>query len=86
MNGAGAVLIFVVPVIYYSLFGRDWDLAGGFVARSAGRTADAVGLTLAWIAAAVPFAMIAIVVHLAARLAGDTTRGDDEEDPNRETV
>lgn len=81
-----AVLIFVLPVLYYSLFGADWTISRGFVARSIGRTADAVGLSLAWIAAAVPFAMATIVVHLAARLAGDTAGLDEEPDPNRETV
>jgi len=85
---ATAVLIFALPVLYYSLFGTDWSLSGGFVARSAGRTADAVGVSLAWIAAAVPFAMATIVVHLAARLAGDRTGLEEEPgpDPNRETV
>lgn len=85
-----AVLIFVLPVLYYSLFGAGWSVSGGFVARSAGRTADAVGLSLAWIAAAVPFAMATIAIHLAARLAGDRAGLDvepgAEPDPNRETV
>lgn len=77
---AAAVLIFVLPVLYYSLFGADWSVSQGFIARSAGRTADAVGFSLAWIAAAVPFAMAVIVVHLMARLAGDKT-GLEEDGP-----
>jgi TRAP-type C4-dicarboxylate transport system permease small subunit len=83
---AGAVLIFALPVLYYSLFGAGWTISQGFVARSAGRTADAVGLSLAWIAAAVPFAMATIVVHLMARLAGDKTGLEDDTDTNRETA
>jgi TRAP-type C4-dicarboxylate transport system permease small subunit len=83
---AAAVLIFVLPVLYYSLFGPGWTIEHGFVARSAGRTADAVGMSLAWIAAAVPVAMATIVVHLAARLAGDPSGLEEEGDPNRETV
>ncbi len=86
LAAAAAVLIFVLPVLYYSLFGAGWDLSDGFIARSMGRTADAVGLSLAWIAAAVPFAMATIVIHLAARLAGDPSGLDQEPDPNRETV
>jgi TRAP-type C4-dicarboxylate transport system permease small subunit len=83
---SAAVLIFVLPVLYYSLFGAGWTISQGYVARSAGRTADAVGLSLAWIAAAVPFAMATIVVHLAARLAGDRAGLEDDNDPKRETA
>lgn len=85
LAAAAAVLIFVLPVLYYSLFGPGWTASQGFVARSVGRTADAVGVSLAWVAAAVPFAMATIVIHLAARLAGDDA-GLEKADPNEETV
>lgn len=66
-----AVVIFVLPVLYYSLFGADWDFSNGFLARQAGRTADTLGFTMVWIAVAVPFAMATIIFHLIARLVGD---------------
>lgn len=72
-----AVLVFVLPVLYYSVFGAGWEFDNGFLARQAGKTADTIGFTLVWIAAAVPFAMVVIVVHLLARLAGDRAATDD---------
>ncbi|MCY4239291.1 MAG: TRAP transporter small permease subunit [Rhodospirillaceae bacterium] len=73
---ASAVAVFVLPVLYFSFFGADWDFASGFVARQAGRTADTLGMSMVWVAAAVPFAMATIVVHLLARLAGDESGED----------
>jgi len=73
---AAAVAVFVLPVLYFSFFGAGWDFAFGFVARQAGRTADTLGVSMVWVAAAVPFAMATIVVHLLARLAGDKSGED----------
>lgn len=69
-----AVAVFVLPVLYYAIFGPGWTIERGFLARSAGRTADTLGFSLVWIAAAIPFAMATIVLHLAARIAGDRPR------------
>lgn len=68
---SAAVVVFVLPVLYYSLFGAGWEFSNGFLARQAGRTADTLGFTMVWIAIAVPFAMATIIIHLIARLVGD---------------
>jgi len=69
--GSAAVLIFLLPVLYYSLFGPDWSFARGFLARTMGRVAEAMGFSMVFVAVAVPFAIVVILVHLAARLAGE---------------
>ena len=66
---AGAVLIFLAPVLYFSLFGPGMNFARGFLARSAQRTADTLGFPMSYIAAAVPVMAIVVLVHLLARAA-----------------
>jgi TRAP-type C4-dicarboxylate transport system permease small subunit len=68
-----AVSIFMAPVLYYSLFGPNMNLARGFLGRSLGRTADTLGFPMIYVAAAVPVAAFVILVHLVARVAGDRT-------------
>ncbi len=70
LRGA-AVLIFLVPVLFYSLFGANLDPARGFLGRSAQRTADTLGFPMIYIALAVPVAALVILIHLAARGCGD---------------
>ncbi|MCP5367643.1 MAG: TRAP transporter small permease subunit [Hyphomicrobiales bacterium] len=67
----GAVLIFLVPVLYYSLFGPNMSLARGFLGRAAQRTADTLNFPMVYVALAVPIMALVILVHLAARAAGD---------------
>ncbi len=66
-----AVVIFLAPVLYYSLFGPNLNFARGFLARSAQRTADTMGFPMIYVAMAVPITAFVILVHLAARAAGD---------------
>lgn len=68
---AGAVVIFLAPVLYYSLFGPGMDPARGFLGRSVARTADTLGFPMVYVALAVPVAALVILVHLAARFSGD---------------
>ena len=67
-----ATIVFLGPIWFYSLFGPapGHDLARGFLARSAARSAEAMGVPMVWFAAAVPVAITVIFVHLAAQLAG----------------
>lgn len=67
-----AVITFMAPVLWYSLFGANLSMARGFLGRSAVRTADTLGFPMVWIALAVPVAAAVILIHLAARAAGDT--------------
>jgi len=67
------VVIFLAPVLYYSLFGPNMTPARGFLGRSLVRTADTLGFPMIFVAIAVPVCATVILVHLAARLAGDQT-------------
>jgi TRAP-type C4-dicarboxylate transport system permease small subunit len=64
-----ATVVFLGPIWFYSLFGPGFDLTRGYLARSAARTAEAIGLPMVWFSAAVPVAITIIFVHLAAQLA-----------------
>jgi TRAP-type transport system small permease protein len=71
---AGAVLIFVAPILYYSIFGADGDPMRGFLARNAARTSSGLGLNLAFVAAAIPVFCSVILIHTCARLIGGEAR------------
>lgn len=64
-----ATLLFLGPIWFYSLFGPNFDVTRGYLARSAVRTAEAIGLPMVWFSAAVPIAITVIFIHLAAQLA-----------------
>lgn len=66
---AAAVLIFVLPVLYYCLFGPGFDAGRGYLARAAGKTADTLGFPMVWVALAVPVGLLVIAVHAIAFLA-----------------
>jgi len=64
---AASVVLFVGPILYF--VGPGQDLARGFLARSASRSTEAIGLSMAWFTAALPVTFIAILIHVAAGLA-----------------
>ena len=66
---AASVVLFVAPILYFCLFGPGQDLARGFLARSASRNTEAIGLSMAWFTAALPVTFVAILIHVAAGLA-----------------
>jgi len=66
-----AVLIFVLPVVYFCFIGLRGGFAKGYLARQSGLTADTLGIPMVWISLAVPLSMIIILIHLFARWAGD---------------
>lgn len=70
---SAAVLIFVLPVVYFCFVGLRGGFSKGYIARQSGLTADTLGIPMSWISISVPLAMIIILLHLAARWAGDTT-------------
>lgn len=63
-------IIFVGPILYYSLFGAGMDPARSFIMRMSARTSPGLGINLAFIAAAIPTVCIVILIHLAARIVG----------------
>lgn len=68
---SAAVLIFVLPVLYFCFVGLRGGFAKGYLARQSGLTADTLGIPMVWISVAVPIAMAVILLHLTARWAGD---------------
>jgi TRAP-type C4-dicarboxylate transport system permease small subunit len=56
-----AAICFLGPILYHS---------DRFLMRHWHRTAEALGFSTVWVTIAVPFAIMAIFVHLAARAAG----------------
>jgi len=71
-----AVLIFILPVIYFCFVGLRGGFAKGYLARQSGLTADTLGIPMVWISVAVPLSMIIILIHLFARWAGDQVTED----------
>ncbi len=73
IRGTGVVL-FITPIIYYSLFGPGFNLARGYIARLAGRSAETMDLPMVAFGLAIPIAFSLVTLHLAAafamRLAG----------------
>ncbi|MDQ2095563.1 TRAP transporter small permease [Rhodalgimonas zhirmunskyi] len=74
---SAAVLIFILPVIYFCFIGLRGGFAKGYLARQSGLTADTLGIPMVWISVSVPLAMIIILLHLAARLAAPPTMDSD---------
>lgn len=68
IRAAGAAL-FAIPILYFSMFGPNFNLARGFLGRSLERSAEMIDLSMIWFTAAVPVAFTLILVHAAAQLA-----------------
>lgn len=65
---AGGVVLFATPVIWYSLYGANMNMARGFLGRSLERQAEMISIPMIWFTAAVPLAFALIVVHMLADL------------------
>ncbi|MCB1344132.1 MAG: TRAP transporter small permease subunit [Rhodobacteraceae bacterium] len=65
------VLIFTVPVLYYCFIGTNGTFTRSFLGRALRSTSEAMDLPMIWVAVAVPLALSIVLIHLAARWAGD---------------
>lgn len=63
---AAATLTFLGPVWWYCLFGPGMTFARGYLARTALRDTEALGVPLVWVTASLPVAITIVFVHLAA--------------------
>lgn len=85
----GAVIVFLGPILYFSFFNARGVFGGGYLARQVYLTADTLGISMIWIAVAVPLSATIILVHLAARwsqavrLTIPDIAGRPESDPSR---
>ena len=84
IRAAGA-LLFVTPVIWFSLFGPNMNMARGFLGRSLERSAEMIPISMVWFTAVVPLAFALIVLHALADLAMRLTDPgrSPEPDPSR---
>jgi TRAP-type C4-dicarboxylate transport system permease small subunit len=72
------VVIFLGPILWFSIWGAKMNLKRGFLARHTNISADTLEITTIFVAIAVPIAIVLIMIHLMARWAGDDTRYDPE--------
>lgn len=75
---AMAAVLFLGPIWLYSLLGPNYDVARGFLARSAERNAEVIGLPMVWFTCIIPIAITVIFVHVGAQLAGAPTQSEGE--------
>jgi len=62
------VLAFAIPVIWYSIFGANMNMARGFLARSVDRQAEMLDIPMIWFTGVVPLAFVIVLIHLLADL------------------
>lgn len=68
------VLLFLVPILYFSFFGPGFDPSRSFLMRNLARTSSGLGMNLIVIASAIPTFCIVVIIHLAARIVGGPTK------------
>lgn len=62
-----AVLVFLLPVLYFSFFNLKGQYGRGYLGRQAHLTADTLGIPMSWIAIAIPLCAGIIIIHLISR-------------------
>jgi len=67
---AVATVLFLGPIWFFCIFGPNFDISRGYLARSAQRSAEAIGVPMVWFAVALPIAITVIFIHLLADIAG----------------
>ena len=65
-----ATLLFLGPIWFFCIFGPNFDISRGYIARSAQRSAEAIGVPMVWFTIALPIAITVIFIHLLADIAG----------------
>jgi len=68
-----ATVLFLGPIWFFCLFGPNFDISRGYIARSAARSAEAIGVPMVWFTIALPIAITVIFIHLLADFGGRRT-------------
>jgi TRAP-type transport system small permease protein len=63
-----AVTLFLGPIWYYCLFGANADPTRGYLARSAARSAESLGISMVWFTVALPLTVTIVFIHLVAQI------------------
>lgn len=66
---AVGVLLFALPILYFSVFGTGQNPMRGFIMRSYDKSTGVTDVSLLFVAGAVPLVFCLIVIHLLADLA-----------------
>ena len=77
------VLIFLIPILYYSFYGPNMNFERGFMWRSSNRISPGLGLNMAIVGSIVPFSCATIVLHLAAQITEKKSKITDERTDER---
>ena len=64
------VIIFLTPVIYYSVFGPGMNIERGFLWRSSNRSSPGLNLNMALVGSIVPISCSIVLLHLLAIVTG----------------
>ena len=72
---AVGVLLFITPVLYFSIFGPNQNPLRGFIMRSLDKTTEVTGISMLFITAAIPVVFTLILIHLLADLSARLTTG-----------
>ena len=62
------VLIFLLPILYYSFFGPNINFERGFMWRSSNRISPGLGLNMALVGCVVPISCATVLLHLFAQI------------------
>lgn len=68
---SAAVLIFVLPALFFCVFGPGMRVTRGFLMRHSKTFSETMDFPTIYVAVSVPLALMVILLHLAARWAGD---------------
>ena len=66
---AGGAIIFITPILWYSIYGLNGRATSGYIARNAKQMAETVDLPMSVFAIAVPIGFGLILLHALAHLA-----------------
>jgi TRAP-type C4-dicarboxylate transport system permease small subunit len=69
-------LVFVTPILWYSVYGLNGRAGSGYIARNAKQMAETVDLPMSVFAMAIPIGFGLILLHLVAHLATALVDGD----------
>lgn len=73
---SAGVLAFALPVVWYSVFGLNGQMAGGYIARQFAKQADTLPISMAAFAIVIPVGFFLIMLHTFAGLAMRLTQRD----------
>lgn len=75
------VLVYLLPILLFCFVGPNLNFARGFLLRHSRTMAEALPFSTVWVAIAVPIMIVVILLHLAARFAGDPPPKDEAGEP-----